>query len=187
MAFSMEDVLLEPYGGQVLGLAVGDTTKLTAALAIGGLGGFGLASGVLSRGADPFRLAAMGAWLGVPAFAAVIASGPAGSALLFGTGTALIGFSAGLFGHGTLTATMRNAPANQSGLALGAWGAVQASMAGIAIAGGGALRDLVGLWASAGLYRGAVAYDVVYLLEIVLLIVTLGLMTPLARRTTAAA
>jgi BCD family chlorophyll transporter-like MFS transporter len=187
MAFSMEDVLLEPYGGQVLGLAVGDTTKLTAALAIGGLGGFGLASAVLSRGADPFRLAAMGAWLGVPAFAAVIASGPAGSALLFGTGTALIGFSAGLFGHGTLTATMRNAPANQSGLALGAWGAVQASMAGIAIAGGGALRDLVGLWASAGIYRGAVAYDVVYLLEIVLLIATLGLMTPLARRTTAAA
>ena len=30
MAFSMQDVLLEPYGGQVLGLAVGATTKLTA-------------------------------------------------------------------------------------------------------------------------------------------------------------
>ncbi len=187
MAFSMEDVLLEPYGGQVLGLAVGDTTRLTAALAIGGLGGFWLASAVLSRGADPFRLAATGALLGIPAFAAVIASGPAASALLFGTGTALIGFSAGLFGHGTLTATMRSAPANQSGLALGAWGAVQASMAGIAIASGGALRDLVGLWAPAGLYRGAVAYDVVYLLEIVLLIATLGLMTPLARRATATA
>ena len=32
MAFSMEDVLLEPYGGQILHLAVGDTTKLTATL-----------------------------------------------------------------------------------------------------------------------------------------------------------
>ena len=187
MAFSMEDVLLEPYGGQVLGLAVGDTTKLTAALAIGGLGGFALASAILGRGADPFRLAASGAWLGVPAFGAVIAAGPTGSALLFGTGTALIGFSAGLFGHGTLTATMRSAPANQSGLALGAWGAVQASMAGVAIASGGALRDLVAIWAPPGLYRGALAYDVVYLLEIVLLIATLGLMTPLARRAAAVA
>jgi BCD family chlorophyll transporter-like MFS transporter len=187
MAFSMEDVLLEPYGGQVLGLAVGDTTKLTAALAIGGLAGFALASAVLSRGADPFRLAATGAMLGVPAFAAVIASGPAHSALLFGTGTAFIGFSAGLFGHGTLTATMRHAPANQSGLALGAWGAVQASMAGVAIASGGALRDLVALLAPAGVYRGALAYDVVYLAEILLLLVTLGLMTPLARRAAAAA
>ena len=82
---------------------------------------------------------------------------------------------------------MRHAPANQSGLALGAWGAVQASMAGVAIAGGGALRDLVALWAPAGIYRGALAYDVVYLLEILLLIITLGLMTPLARRAAAAA
>ena len=53
MAFSMEDVLLEPYGGQILQLAVGDTTKLTAALAVGGLFGFWLASRVLSRRRRP--------------------------------------------------------------------------------------------------------------------------------------
>ena len=57
MAFSMEDVLLEPYGGQVLHLTVGATTRLTATLALGGLLGFGLASRVLSRGSDPFRMA----------------------------------------------------------------------------------------------------------------------------------
>ena len=33
MAFGMQDVLLEPYGGQVLRLTVGATTKLTATLA----------------------------------------------------------------------------------------------------------------------------------------------------------
>jgi BCD family chlorophyll transporter-like MFS transporter len=37
MAFSMEDVLLEPYGGQILHLTVGSTTSLTATLAGGGL------------------------------------------------------------------------------------------------------------------------------------------------------
>ena len=52
LAFSMEDVLLEPYGGQILHLTVGSTTKLTATLALGGLFGFALASRVLSRGAD---------------------------------------------------------------------------------------------------------------------------------------
>ena len=76
MAFSMEDVLLEPYGGQILHLTVGDTTKLTATLAAGGLLGFGLASRVLSRGADPFRMASYGALVGIPAFVAVIASAP---------------------------------------------------------------------------------------------------------------
>lgn len=182
MAFSMEDVLLEPYGGQILGLAVGDTTKLTAALAIGGLLGFGLASRVLSRGFDPFRMASFGAALGVPAFLAVILAAPAHSALLFGAGTAGIGFGAGLFGHGTLTATMNLAPKSQTGLALGAWGAVQASAAGLAIALGGVLRDGVAALAPSTQLGAALGYDCVYALEILLLFGTLILMIPLMRR-----
>ena len=184
MAFSMEDVLLEPYGGQVLHLTVGDTTKLTATLALGGLFGFGLASRVLSRGADPFRMACYGALVGIPAFAAVIIAAPLSSALLFGGGTFLIGFGAGLFGHGTLTATMNLAPPDQTGLALGAWGAVQASAAGLAIALGGILRDVVATWAQAG-SGAALGYDCVYILEIVLLFATLVVMFPLMRRVAA--
>ena len=48
--FGMADVLLEPYGGQVLALSVGQTTRLTALLACGTLIGFGIASRTLSRG-----------------------------------------------------------------------------------------------------------------------------------------
>jgi len=185
MAFSMEDVLLEPYGGQVLGLAVGDTTKLTAALAIGGLAGFGLASRVLSRGFDPFLMASCGALVGIPAFLAVILAGPLASPLLFGIGTLFIGFGAGLFGHGTLTATMNLAPPSQTGLALGAWGAVQASAAGVAIALGGVIRDLVAANVRPGTAGAAFAYDVVYAIEVVLLLVTLLTMVPLIRRAVA--
>ncbi len=181
MAFSMEDVLLEPYGGQILHLTVGDTTKLTATLAVGGLLGFGLASRVLSRGADPFLMAAAGALAGLPAFAAVILSAPWGAPVLFGGGTLLIGFGAGLFGHGTLTATMNAAGRDQAGLALGAWGAVQASAAGAAIALGGVLRDVVAGQAAPGLMGGAAGYDAVYGLEIVLLLATLATMVPLCR------
>ncbi|MFO1115186.1 MAG: PucC family protein [Beijerinckiaceae bacterium] len=182
MAFSMEDVLLEPYGGQILHLSVGDTTKLTAALAIGGLLGFGLASRILSRGYDPFRMALYGAQVGIPAFAAVILAAPLGSAWLFGVGTALIGFGAGLFGHGTLTATMNLAPRSQSGLALGAWGAVQASAAGVAIALGGVIRDVVAALSTQDEAGARLAYNSVYGLEIVLLLVTVGTMIPLLRR-----
>ena len=181
MAFSMEDVLLEPYGGQVLNLSVGDTTKLTAALAIGGLLGFGLASRVLSRGADPFRMANFGALVGVPAFAAVILADPLGSSLLFGMGTLFIGFGAGLFGHGTLTATMNLAPDHQRGLALGSWGAVQASAAGVAIALGGIIRDLVAHHGPHGTIGAAAPYDCVFGLEIALLLATIIMMAPLVR------
>ena len=122
MGFSMEDVLLEPYGGQILHLTVGTTTKLTATLAIGGLIGFGLASRVLSRGADPFRMACIGALVGVPAFLLVIIAAPLYSPFLFALGTLLIGFGAGLFGHGTLTATMSQSARKSAGTGVGRMG-----------------------------------------------------------------
>lgn len=187
MAFSMEDVLLEPYGGQVLHLAVGTTTRLTATLAIGGLLGFGLASRVLSRGADPAKLASYGALTGIPAFLLVIAAAPLEAWPLFALGTLLIGFGAGLFGHGTLTATMNHAPDEQRGLALGAWGAVQASAAGLAVALGGVIRDLVASAASRhpllpSIGASATGYTAVYAIEVFLLAVTIVFMTGLVRR-----
>ncbi len=187
MAFSMQDVLLEPYGGQVLGLTVANTTRLTATLSLGGLLGFLLASRVLSRGGDPFRMSSWGALAGTPGFAAVILAAPTHSAAVFFVGTFLIGFGGGLLSHGTLTATMNNAPESQRGLALGAWGAVQASAAGIAVAFGGIARDVVNGMSSrqvfgASLSGPATGYSLVYSIEIVLLIVTLVSMLPLIRR-----
>ncbi len=182
MAFSMEDVLLEPYGGQVLHLSVSDTTKLTATLAVGAVLGFGLASRILSRGADPFRMASSGAMVGVPAFMAVILAAPLHNPLLFGAGTLLIGFGGGLFSHGTLTATMNLAARDQTGLALGAWGAVQATAAGVAIAVGGIIRALVPGGLKDNELGPAAGYDLVYCLEMALLLVTLAAMAPLLRR-----
>lgn len=174
LAFSMQDVMLEPYGGQILGLAVSRTTILTAAMAGGGLVGFSLASYVLSRGFEPFRMAAIGAWVGVPAFLMIIFAGFGGMPLLFGLGTLLIGFGGGLFGHGTLTATMNHAPKDQRGLALGAWGAVQATAAGVGVALGGVIRDGV----AAAVPSGAlIPYVTVYMLEVILLIAAIVTMT----------
>jgi BCD family chlorophyll transporter-like MFS transporter len=181
MAFSMEDILLEPYGGQILHLSVGQTTRLTAALAVGGLLGFALASRVLSRGYDPFRMACYGALAGIPAFLAVILAAPFQSIFLFGFGTVLIGFGAGLFGHGTLTATMNLAPKDQTGLALGAWGAVQASAAGLAIALGGVIRDVVAGLPVPQVFGAATPYSSVYSLELLLLLAAIGVMAPLLR------
>ncbi len=177
MAFSMADVLLEPYGGEILKLSVSQTTSLTAALAVGGLVGFGWASHILSKGADPFKMASIGALVGIPAYLAVILSGQLGEPLLFALGTLFVGFGAGLFGHGTLTATMNLAPEGQSGLALGAWGAVQASAAGIAIAIGGILRDVVASRTNSSMF----GYCSVYIVEISMLIMTIVAMLPLIK------
>lgn len=186
MAFSMQDILLEPYGGEILGLTVSGTTLLTATLAAGTLAGFVLASRVLAGGTDPFRLAYRGALLGVPAFCCVIAAAPLQSGAVFALGGFLVGFGAGLFGHATLTASMSLAPPEQRGLALGTWGAVQATAAGISVAAGGLLRDGVGTLATMGslgpLFSGPeTGYGFVYASEIVLLVVACAVIAPLTR------
>jgi len=185
-AFSMQDILLEPYGGQIMNLSVASTTALTGLMAGGALIAFTLASRFLHHGGNPIRLSAYGALSGVVAFCAVIFAAPLDSTLLFRIGAALIGFSGGFFSVGTLTAAMGIDSRGQNGLALGAWGAVQASAAGIGIATGGAMRDLVSSLAEKGLlgpaFSGpAVGYNFVYHLEIALLFATLIALGPLVR------
>jgi BCD family chlorophyll transporter-like MFS transporter len=186
-AFSMQDILLEPYGGEILGLSVSQTTLLTALLASGSLIGFALAARRLSRGGDPFRLAGLGGVAGLFAFAAMVLADPLGSAHLYRIGTFLIGFGGGLFAVAMLTAAMELSPDGQSGLALGAGGAVQATAAGVAIALGGAIRDGVGALAEAGALGPALAspatgYGAVCHIEILLLFATLIAVGPLVRR-----
>jgi BCD family chlorophyll transporter-like MFS transporter len=178
--FGMADVLLEPFGGQVLAMTVAQTTRLTVVLAFGSLIGFALASRWLGRGGRPMDVICLGAVVGMPAFGLVLASALALSAPVLVGATLLAGFGAGLFGHGTLTATMRAAPREQIGLSLGAWGAVQATAAGLAIAVGGVIRDVVLAAPSAGA-TPASPYVPVFALEAALLFLALIVALPLRR------
>ncbi|MCU0900846.1 MAG: PucC family protein [Cypionkella sp.] len=187
LAFQMQDVLLEPYGGEILGLSVGATTLLTAAWATGALTGFLLAARWLTGGLDPYRMAARGILVGIAAFSGVIFAAPLDSTVIFYAGAFGIGFGGGLFGISTLTAAM-TMPARGlagAGLALGAWGAAQATAAGFAILIGGTLRDVVSHMATAGqlgaLTDPSIGYSVVYHLEIGLLFATLVVLGPLVK------
>ena len=177
MALSMQDILLEPYGGQILHMTVSQTTQLTAALAVGGMTGLAFAGRRLVRRADPYRVAATGLLSGLLAFAAVIFSAALSYPPMFVFGVFLIGLSSGLFLVGTLSDAMGRAVDGMSGLALGTWGSVQALAAGTAIAFGGILRDTVGHISGSPVS----GYNAVYLLEIVLLFVTLVALGPLVR------
>jgi MFS transporter, BCD family, chlorophyll transporter len=193
-AFSMQDIILEPYGGEILNLSVSATTLLTALMAAGSLVAFGIAARALSKGANPNRLAGYGALIGLPAFSMVIFAEPLNSPLMFRVGTFLIGMGAGLFSVATLTTAMTmdanlkvgDKTKNFNGMALGAWGAVQASCAGIAVALGGTIRDVVSSISLKGglgevLAIPATGYSFVYHLEILLLIATIIVIGPLAR------
>ncbi len=187
MGFSMQDVLLEPYGAEVLGWSVSQTTFLTALFAGGMLAAFVLSSRLLGGGSDPIRIAGAGALLGTFAFAAVIFAAPFESSMLFRVGTVGIGLGHGLFAVGTLTAAMLLGQQDYSGMAIGAWGAVQTTATGVAVFVGGALRDFFVLWLGEGspfeAWSGpATAYGGVYYLEIFILFAGLAALGPLVRR-----
>lgn len=193
MAFSMQDILLEPYGAQQLGMTVSETTRLTALFALGTFGGFAIAAKGLMSGLEVHRLGALGILIGVVAFSLVVFAEPLGSTLLFQTGTVLIGMGGGLFSVCMLTSAMELAEQSDSGIALGAWGAVQATAAGVALALGGMIKDGVEAavhagWFGQSLDNNAIGYSIVYHIEILLLFVTLAVLGPIAshsRRTKA--
>ena len=182
--FGMADVLLEPYGGQALGLSVASTTKLTALLAFGTLIGFGIASRSLGNGGAPSRFALIGAFVGIPGFASIILSSQGMGTALFLSGTFATGLGAGLFGHATLTAVIRAAPKDRIGLALGAWGAVQATAAGIGVALAGITRDVIMIWQGSAGSEAALPYTVVFSVEAVFLILAIAVLAPIARKAT---
>lgn len=186
-AFAMQDALLEPYGGDVLGLSVGATTGLTGLWALGTLAGFALTAQRMNKGADPLRLAGYGITVGIAAFMLVLFAAPFQVPEMLAAGAMGIGFGVGLFSVGTLVAAMALAGEGTGGIALGAWGAVQASGAGLAIALGGILRDVISSFAVADGLGAAVAdratgYATVYLIEIALLLLTLVVIGPLVGR-----
>jgi BCD family chlorophyll transporter-like MFS transporter len=184
--FNMQDIVLEPYGGEILHLGVGETSSLTALMAAGALVAYAAAARWLVRGHDPVRVAALGALAGLPAFSAVVFAAPFDSQMMFRVGTVLIGFGGGLFAVGLLTTAMGMERKEHVGLALGAWGSVQALAAGLSVAAGGAVRDVVSALAERGalgtaLTDPAIGYSVVYHLEIYLMFATLIALGPLVR------
>jgi MFS transporter, BCD family, chlorophyll transporter len=185
MAFAMQDALLEPYGGEILGLSVGSTTALTGAWAMGAMIAFAYSARQLSGGTDPLRLAGLGAVAGVSAFLMALFAAPLASVSLLYAGATMIGFGTGLFSVGTMIAAMGLAQRQNAGLALGAWGAVQASCAGLGVAMGGLIRDGMAYAAlhdamGATLAGRATGYGTVYLIEILLLLLALIVLGPVA-------
>jgi MFS transporter, BCD family, chlorophyll transporter len=184
--FAMQDVLLEPYGGEILGLSVSQTTLLTAISAGAAILGFAIAAKLMAKGRDMHAMAGIGMLVGISGFSAVIFAEPFQSPALFRVGTAFIGFGGGLFGVGTMLAAMRLGKLSDNGIAIGAWGAVQATAAGLGIAFGGLIRDAVnnalGVVADQALSAPLAGYAVVYHIEIALLFAGIIAIGPLVGR-----
>jgi BCD family chlorophyll transporter-like MFS transporter len=102
-------------------------------------------------------------------------------------GALLIGFGNGLFSVGTLLRVMSLPHQGEHGLALGAWGAVQATSAGVAMAAAGFIRDWVssatdGSQAQVADPFPGLGYVTTYAIAVVGLFVLMVVLGPLAAK-----
>jgi MFS transporter, BCD family, chlorophyll transporter len=146
LALATHDVLLEPYGGQVLGMSISATTQLTALWGLAMIAAIAGAGALLWRGQSATLLLVLGLATGALGFAVVILSGGAQLVGLFQLGVALIGAGRGMFIIGSIALVMALADKHHVGLFVGLWGVMQALAQGFGTVGGGLARDLAQAW-----------------------------------------
>lgn len=142
MAFATHDVLLEPYGGQVLGMSVSATMQLTALWGVATIVGVTSAGLLLWRKRAPAFLIGLGCAVGLIGFAVISYASDAALVNPFRVGVALISIGRGLFLVSSVILVMSLTDISHAGLFLGIWGIVQAMAQGMGTIGGGIIRDL---------------------------------------------
>lgn len=172
LAFATHDVLLEPYGGQVLGMTVSETMGLTALWGIMTIVGVGSAGYLLWKQHSPALLMGLGCAIGLLGFATVTFASHDALVNVFRLGIAFISVGRGLFVVGSVILVMSLVDVNHAGLFLGIWGIVQAMAQGIGVIGGGLMRDI------AQTYFGNVTlgYTAVYMTSLSLLLIVVLLL-----------
>lgn len=175
LGFATHDVLLEPYGGEVLGMSVTATTQLTALWGVGMLAGIALGGLLLWRGRSAVLLLSLGCALGVAGFLTITLASEATLVAPFRGGVTLIGAGRGCFIVGALALVLGLADRHHAGLFIGLWGISQALAQGFGTIGGGLGRDV------AQQLSGSVAlgYTSVYAVSLALLVLATVLLLAL--------
>jgi BCD family chlorophyll transporter-like MFS transporter len=168
LAFSAQDLILEPFAGTVFGLTPGETTRLGGAQHGGVLLGM-LVAAVLSARVGSLRGWAAGGCLASAAAFVVLARTPTiGSVEVLRATVGALGFANGVFtvgGVGAMMALTASADGRREhGLRLGLFGAAQAVAYGTGGLAGGVASDLARL----ALGSPAAGYAAVFVAEAVL-------------------
>jgi len=169
----LQQAVLEPFGGDVLGLSVRATSGFNAVQTIGVLVGMLITGRGIADRAGHKRTATIGLGGSAVAFTALAAAALSGSVEASWLGVLLVGLTTGLFNVAVLALMMAMSIPERVALFMGAWTVSHAVADGLATAGGGVLHDLALRVAST-----EVAYAAVFALEAI----GLALCIPLLRR-----
>jgi BCD family chlorophyll transporter-like MFS transporter len=153
----MQDVILEPFGGEVLGLSPGETTRFNVYMGVGLIASMLFGGMILIPRMGKRRVTTLGCWIMVGAFAGLGFS----SFMVMKSGLpiiiAFLGLGSGLFTVGGVALMMDMTSSTHTGLFVGAWTLIQALAKGPAsLVSGGLFSVFSAIGASASQGYGSI-------------------------------
>ncbi len=138
----MQQPILEPYGGEVFGMTISESTGLNAFWGMGTLIGIPATGFLIVPRLGKQRTARLGCMLVAICFVLVILAGFTHASPVLRAAVFLLGLSFGVTTNGAVSLMLDLTAAETAGTFIGAWGLAQALSQAFATLAGGALLDL---------------------------------------------
>lgn len=138
----MQEAVLEPYGGEVFGMSIGETTQLNAFWGIGILIGYSFTGFKIIPALGKKLTTKIGCILVACCFSIIVAAGFTQEPRMLQSAMVLFGVAAGIATVGGISLMLDLTAAKTAGTFIGAWGLAQAMSRGIATFIGGVILDI---------------------------------------------
>ena len=137
----MQDAVMEPYGGEVFGMCISETTQLNAFFGTGTLVGIGFTGFAILPRLGKQKTTKIGCLIAAVCLGLIILAGATVSPGLLKGGLLFFGLASGVLTAGATSLMLDFTAAETAGTFIGAWGLAQAISRGLAtILGGGVLN-----------------------------------------------
>ncbi len=184
LSLFMQDAILEPYGGEVFGMTIAETTQLNAAYGMGTLIGIIVTGWLVVPRIGKKRTVALGCSWGAICLLGIMLSGFTGSPQVLLTAVFLFGLASGILTLGAIVLMLDLTVAETAGTFIGAWGLAQAMARGSATVLGGGVLDLgraifasSGETAGVGQLQAVLAFGLVFILQAIGMLVAILLLS----------
>ncbi len=138
----MQEAVLEPYGGQVFNMPIGQTTQLNAFWGFGTLLGISTTGFLVVPRLGKQRTTKLGCYMTAFCFLLIITAGLTQNPNVLQVAVFLFGLSAGVVTNGGISLMLDLTAAETAGTFIGAWGLAQALARALATVAGGAVLNL---------------------------------------------
>jgi BCD family chlorophyll transporter-like MFS transporter len=183
LSLFMQDAILEPYGGEVFGMTIAETTQLNAAYGMGTLLGIIVTGWLVVPRIGKKRTVALGCSWAAVCLLGIMLSGLTQSPQVLLAAVFLFGIASGILTLGAIVLMLDLTVAETAGTFIGAWGLAQAMARGSATVLGGGVLDLgriifLGSNNATGVDQSQVflAYGLVFILQAVGMMVAILLL-----------